>query len=121
MKIFVYGTLKRGGCRAHHLKGQTFLGMARTAPRYRMYNTGSYPALVDDAAGLEVEGELWDVDEACMKLLDEVEWVPTIYRRDPVCLVEPPISDAQTYIYQKSVAGLTDCGSCWKTEWEGYG
>ncbi len=40
-RIFVYGTLKRGGRYAHYLNGQAFLGEAFTEPCYRMVNGGS--------------------------------------------------------------------------------
>ena len=60
--LFVYGTLKRG-CRNHRLiADQRYLGVATTEPRYRLYDLGPYPGLVrDDAAGLTVAGELWEV------------------------------------------------------------
>ena len=51
VRVFLYGTLKRGGCRSHVLKDQRFLGEAMTVPKYRMYDTGSYPALVEDEGG----------------------------------------------------------------------
>ena len=43
--LFVYGTLMRGECRERHLAGQEFVGAAQTAPGFRLYNVGEYPAL----------------------------------------------------------------------------
>ena len=60
--LFVYGTLKRGGCRHAPLACQRFLGEARTAPLYRLYDLGSYPGLVPaDEGGDVVHGELYEV------------------------------------------------------------
>jgi Gamma-glutamyl cyclotransferase, AIG2-like len=43
-RILIYGTLKPGECNAHYLTDQDFIGEARTDPRYRMVDCGSYPA-----------------------------------------------------------------------------
>jgi gamma-glutamylcyclotransferase (GGCT)/AIG2-like uncharacterized protein YtfP/lysophospholipase L1-like esterase len=118
MKLFVYGTLKRGECRSHVLRSQTFLGEVLTAARYRLFDTGSYPALVEDADGLAIEGELWEVDESCLKMLDAIEGVPDLYRRQSMTLDKHcAVGEVQTYIYQRSTVGMRDCG----TRWDGRG
>lgn len=69
--LFVYGSLKRG--RRHHaeLGGARFVGVARTAPEYRLLDLGEYPAL---AAGRRaIEGELYVVTEALLVELDRFE------------------------------------------------
>ena len=69
--LFVYGSLKRG--RRHHaeLGGARFVGVARTAPEYRLLDLGEYPAL---AAGCRaIEGELYEVTEALLVELDRFE------------------------------------------------
>ena len=114
VKIFLYGTLKRGGCRSHVMRGQRFIGDARTVARYRMYNTGSYPALVEDDDGLEVEGEVWEVDGDCLRILDAIEAVPDLYERRPVSLSTPSMDGVETYIYQRSLESLPDCGGRWE-------
>src|SRR5262249_53161627 len=72
--LFLYGTLKRG-CRNHHLvAGQEFLGPARTLPRYRLYDSGLYPCLVEDTMqGCAIAGELWRVEADALERLDEFE------------------------------------------------
>jgi gamma-glutamylaminecyclotransferase len=123
--LFVYGTLKRGDCRHSVLAGQTFQGQARTAPRYRMYNVGSYPALVETPDGLAIEGELWQVDATCLARLDEVEGVAEgLYQRRAIQLAEPFTDvSAQSYFFLKNTAGLADCGPCWQPRstatWDG--
>lgn len=124
--IFVYGTLMRGDCRHGVLAGQTFLGEAKTDPRYRMYDVGTYPALVESAGGLAIEGELWSVDDACLARLDEVEGVPEgLYARRPIKL-QPPFEGtaAQAYLFLKCTSGMAYCGPRWHgmsrgTTWHG--
>ena len=113
--IFVYGTLKRGGCRAGLLAGQTMIGEAATEPWYRMVDCGSYPGLIDAASGVSIMGELWAVDAACLKALDLAEGVAEgLYERRTVRL-QPPYADEriEAYFYLRPTAGLRDCGCCW--------
>jgi gamma-glutamylcyclotransferase (GGCT)/AIG2-like uncharacterized protein YtfP len=110
--LFVYGTLKRGFCRARFLDGQTFLREAISLPRYRLYDLGPYPGLVHDREGVAIQGELWQVDDATMVALDREEAVPILYQRGPILIRdcnEPVIA----YFYQQCIAGMPDCGPCW--------
>lgn len=114
--LFVYGTLMRGECREDSLAGQEYLGPAETAPEYRMFNVGEYPALVASTPGLSVTGELWRVDESKLAELDEVEEVDEgLYVRQPVRLQPPHDALAvQTYVYLQEVDGLPDIGRDWR-------
>lgn len=106
--VFVYGTLKRHGANHRFLTGQKFLGAARTAPGYRLFDLGDYPGMVarpDDRDG--VAGEVWSVDAACLARLDKLEGLAAgLYRRAPVPLL-PPFADysVETYFYARSVEG----------------
>ena len=73
-RLFVYGSLKRGGRHHAELRGARFLGEARTVPGYTVEQLGEYPALVA-TGGSEgtVRGELFEVDDALLALLDEFE------------------------------------------------
>jgi gamma-glutamylaminecyclotransferase len=115
MHLFVYGTLKRGQPRHPFLAAQTFVATAATRPLYRMFNVGEYPALVQHPAGRSIEGELWDVDEGCLRTLDRVEGCDVgLYLRQPVELLPPHEAlSAVTYFYQQPVDGLADCGTRW--------
>jgi len=117
-KLFVYGTLKRGYCRAHALAGQRFLGTARTTSKYRLYDCGDYPGLVraaDGKRGRSIVGELWNIDESCLPVLDEMEGVSAgLYERAAVHLQPPHDGEyVVSYFYRRSVQGLRDCGSHW--------
>jgi gamma-glutamylaminecyclotransferase len=112
-KIFVYGTLMRGQCRAHVLRDQRSLGLARTEPQYLLYETGSYPAMVRSKQGVEVEGEVWEVSIDCLDILDGIEGVPDLYSREPVRLKDPPLQDVQAYLYRQPTTGMALCGKRW--------
>ena len=115
-RIFVYGTLKRRGLNHQYLAGQRFVGEARTAPGFCLYELDGYPGLVAEPADRDgVTGELWDVDDGWMKILDDFEGVPEgLYRREPVPLREPASqASAEAYVYARTVAGRRRLGSTW--------
>src|SRR5438128_6813847 len=92
--FFFYGTLKRGHPSNRLIAGQELLGEAQTAPHYRLYDSGSFPCLVeDDARGVAVRGEIWRVDDSLIAKLDEWEGVPHLFVRHKVDVpgVPPPI------------------------------
>jgi gamma-glutamylaminecyclotransferase len=115
MFLFVYGTLKRGQPRHRYLAGQTFVAVAVTCPFYRLFNVGEYPALVRHPEGCSIEGELWQVDEACLRMLDRVEACDEgLYARQTVELLPPhDCHGALTYLYELPTEGLADCGARW--------
>jgi gamma-glutamylaminecyclotransferase len=114
-RLFVYGTLKRGHRRSPALDGQRFLGIARTAARYRLLDCGGYPALVESADGRDIEGELWEVDAEGLARLDQIEGVDLrLYQRRTVILAAPFDELAcEAYFYCRAVTGLRDCGGSW--------
>lgn len=116
-RLFVYGTLKRGEVRAPLLAGQRYVGEVRTAPRYRLFNTGDYPALVEAEPlrlpGRSIVGELWSVDAACLARLDLEEAVDEgLYARREIALVGGA-ERAIAYVYLLPVDGMQDCGDVW--------
>ncbi|MEM6257018.1 MAG: gamma-glutamylcyclotransferase family protein [Planctomycetota bacterium] len=118
-RLFVYGTLKRGGVRAYLLDGQQFLGAVHTPADYRLFNTGSYPALVEAAVlslpGRSIRGELWEIDRDCLARLDEEEGVDEgLYERRGIALSND--FTAWAYLYLQPTDGLEDCGDCWPVQ-----
>lgn len=97
--VFVYGTLRRGQRNHHLLRRATFLGEARTRPIYRLVDLGPYPGLCDwPENGFAVQGEVWQVDPATLALLDALEEVPTLYRRQSIEL-QDDFGEVQAYFY----------------------
>lgn len=115
-RVFVYGTLKRGGSNHRFLAGQHYLGTTRTVAGYTLYSLGDYPGMIrsDDPAHT-VTGELWSVDAACLAALDELEGVEEgLYTREPIVLAPPfDTEPVATYLYQRSLAGRAHLGDSW--------
>ena len=83
--LFAYGTLLRGESNHHYLKSAKFLGAAATTARFTLYDFGDYPAIVEGGAH-PIAGELYEVDEATLARVDELEEVPGYYERREVML-----------------------------------
>lgn len=93
VRLFVYGTLKRGGRFHDELRGAPFLGEATTGPGYALVRLGDYLALIEQPAsgpaGEGVTGELFEVPEAILPALDEFEGDAYIRRQLAVRLIGP--------------------------------
>lgn len=137
--VFVYGSLKQGMMRNGALRGQRYIGVARTEPRYAMFQLGGYPAMIDNThpegeallkdAGRSIWGELYEVDANCIYELDKIEGVDhNLFERKTVQLQEitpfalPSCQDifvsfhekkAESYFYKKPIGGARDSGSFW--------
>jgi gamma-glutamylcyclotransferase (GGCT)/AIG2-like uncharacterized protein YtfP len=106
LALFVYGTLMRDGCRRDFLNGQAFLGPARTQPLYDLLDLGAHPGLVRrQADGRAIEGELYEVLTTLVRVLDEVEGAPTLFRLEPVA-IEGAAGPVFAYLYQPAAAGV---------------
>jgi gamma-glutamylaminecyclotransferase len=80
MKVYVYGTLKRGHHNHTFLKGSKFLGEANTGPGYKLVIRG-LPFLLEDTDGEGCTGELYEVTNLTLKRLDALEGSPDWYVR----------------------------------------
>lgn len=113
-KFFAYGTLKRGHARHAFLRAESFLADVRSRPRYQLIDLGAYPGLLRDGQ-TSVRGELYDVSEACLERLDEVEAVDDgLYERGHIELIENEFAvDAVTYFYSDPPSNRVDAGDVW--------
>jgi len=112
--LFVYGTLKRGGTSNGFLASQRFVAEARTEPAYRLYQLEGYPGMVAASpGGCSIEGEIWEVDAACLERLDKWEGTDTgLYARVPARLLPPNSAlKVEAYLYLRSVEGCPDLGT----------
>lgn len=96
-RVFVYGTLRRGGRNHALLAGSRCLGAFATQARYRLLDLGPYPALVDGGSD-RVAGEVYEVEAVVLERLDELEGHPTFYRRAPIALDPSAPADVQGYL-----------------------
>jgi gamma-glutamylcyclotransferase (GGCT)/AIG2-like uncharacterized protein YtfP len=114
--LFVYGTLKHGCSNHPHLAGQTFVGNARTAPGYRLYDLGGYPGIAakpDDREG--VVGEVWSVVDDALQRIDAFEGVHEgLYRRVALPLL-PPFADQRVdaYVSALPISDRREIGAEW--------
>lgn len=116
LRLFVYGTLKRGGCNSHYMAGQDFIGQARTEARYRLVDCGGYPGLFPvNENGASVSGEIWDVDAPCRVRLDVLEDVAGgRYELVPVRLLAPfDGQEVLAYLYLCVAGDMPDAGTEW--------
>ena len=77
-KVFVYGTLRAGevndlnaAARKHGIAEPTLLGTATVAGR--LYDFGTYPGLVLDPQAVPAVGDIYEVPDALVPVLDEIE------------------------------------------------
>lgn len=129
--LFCYGTLKKGHTRHRVIADQRYLGTAILKPNYKMVYLGGFPALIPALAGegSKVQGELYEVDDICMREIDKVEGVDHgLFKRDTLQLeshVAYMLPTQQTtfnslekgevegYVYGREVGNSRDCGCFW--------
>src|SRR5262249_16749068 len=104
---------QRGQANHQWLAQQTFLRRAATLPRYRLYDAGAHPVLVEDPThGRAIQGELWQIEETLLPELGEFEGVPGLFERVGIA-VEGEQELVWAYLYRGDVTDLPDAGSAW--------
>jgi gamma-glutamylcyclotransferase (GGCT)/AIG2-like uncharacterized protein YtfP len=96
VRLFVYGSLKRGFVHHAELRGAAFEGEAETAEGYCLYVHAGYPALVFEAGVGRVSGEVFSVSPSLLPLLDAFEDCPRVYQRESIALQDG--ARAQAYV-----------------------
>ncbi len=98
--VFVYGTLQRNFSNHRYLAESKFLGTARTQEKYALYSDG-LPFLVLNEPVSQIQGELYEVDDITLDLLDDIEGHPDWYRREQVeiCLDDGSNSIMKAWVY----------------------
>ena len=109
--LFIYGTLMPGLRLEAQMQGARFLGLAQVPGR--LVDVGRYPGLLPGEGA--VSGEVYEVDDAHLARLDEVEdTVPgdraaSQYWREEVTVFSGPLQGerVQTYVYNRPTDGCT--------------
>lgn len=109
MRVFVYGTLRRGANNHHWLEGARYLGQCRTAPRYRLLDLGAYPMLVTGGR-TAVVGEVYAISRRLLARLDVLEDYPREYSRT---LMGTPWGRAWVYLRSSPPPGRRLPGGDW--------
>lgn len=102
MRLFVYGSLKRGHPHAWRLGGAPLLTVIRTVPGYQLVDLGEYPGMRPGGVGA-VMGELYEIDPGRMAALDHFEGHPTLFLR-----AEVPLADGS-----RAVAYMATASTAW--------
>jgi len=78
--VFIYGTLRAGeindinvAAARHAIETPRFLG--QTAVAGRLFDFGTYPGMVADAGATRVIGDVYEIDDALVPVLDKIEAV----------------------------------------------
>lgn len=100
MKVFVYGTLKRGYGNHRLLEKATLVGKAVTDVKFDMI-AGGFPVVFESDTGLPVSGEVYQVDAETLKRLDGLEGEGVMYLRKEV-----PVSLAGDHDRSRSVVAM---------------
>lgn len=103
MKVFVYGTLKKGYGNNRLLTEAEYLGEA-FVEGFRMYYSwgkGSYPIVVPDKK--KIKGEVYEIkdDRNILNNLDALEGHPNMYKRTPV--KTECGQDVELYVWQHKI------------------
>ncbi len=85
MKIFVYGTLRKGEYNHVFLKDEKYLHDAITKRHYTFYNLGGFPAIVKGGTH-SIVGEVYEVSLETLEKLDILESHPQFYKRQKITL-----------------------------------
>ena len=98
MKVFVYGTLKRGGVLHNSLKDCKYLGVDKIE-NFTMFELGWYPAVVPTLDSREsIYGEVYEIDDKILSELDAIEGKGTLYDR---VKINTRFGVAMMYVYAK--------------------
>jgi len=100
IKIFVYGTLRKGDSRSFMLSDNLdakYIKDIKTKPLYTLVDVGMFPALCKEGIQ-QIQGELWEVDDLTKKALDTIEGVPYLYMDEEIFLEDD--TTAIAYVFQ---------------------
>lgn len=95
-RVFVYGTLRRGGNNHGLLARARCLGEHVTEAGYRMLDIGPYPGVVT-GGDVAIRGEVYEVTPAQFRELDALEDYPRSYTRERI---DTPWGAAWMYLYR---------------------
>ena len=79
MKLFVYGTFKKGFSRNEILDHSEFLGTFITFPQYDLKQASNLPYITN--GNYCIEGEIYDIHKKDIQYIDYIEGHPDLYTR----------------------------------------
>ena len=83
MKIFVYGTLKRGYSNNWMMENYKYIKDTTTIKKFKMIDyKGLYPYLYNETGDHKIKGEIWEINNP--NELDRFEGCPDFYYRGTI-------------------------------------
>ncbi|KAJ1345867.1 hypothetical protein KIN20_000493 [Parelaphostrongylus tenuis] len=110
LRVFVYGTLKRGEPNADVITNTAgryrFLGEGRTKIPYPLIVASKYNipfVLNEPGKGFQIEGEVYEIDNVKLNILDQLEAYPSLYWRqeEKILLTDSNETTAWMYLLRK--------------------
>jgi len=98
IRVFVYGTLRKGLTFGDALDRAELLGNGETKDKFGFFHY-RYPAALIMSSDVHIKGELYLVDAETLKDLDAIEGHPEFYRRRPVYIRMEDGTETNAYMY----------------------
>lgn len=82
MKVFVYGTLKKGKKNHSYINKEMEKEIELNVPGFLYWNINRYyPHFISNPFGMNIKGELYDLTESEVKNIDKLEGHPDFFKR----------------------------------------
>ena len=122
IKVFTYGTLKRGYGNHHLVVDSPYLGTAASLYKWGMTGRNKFfPYLLEpNNSGYNIKGELYLANEDTMRRLDMLEGYPTHYCYDIIDVIDEDGEQHEALVYVKTNKGITH-KSEYIESWPNYG
>ena len=100
--VFAYGTLRTGGGATLSGDLPNFRSLGFATVKGSLFDLGEYPALLLDESGTQVHGEVFEVDEETLDILDEFESTAAYSRLRTTAYVDGEAVDLWVYCPDRS-------------------
>ena len=94
--VFTYGSLKKGFPNHHVISegdDSRLIVETTTTDNYDMISLGSFPAAIKQRSWSKIKGEVYEVDDFTLEILDMLESNGTLYQRELISVdfMEEPV------------------------------
>lgn len=115
MNVFVYGTLKRGYGNHKLLGSSPFIGQG-SIKGFDIYDLGPYPAIQEsEDPSAVVWGEVYEINDAVLKALDQLEGEGFLYKRSVVTVdMNGAAVEAYVYVYLRKLTMARKLANEWR-------
>lgn len=109
--VFVYGSLKRGGALHPELSHSKLLH-EDSLPHFALYRVpGAWFPAIKKLDGYSVRGEVYEIDDYTLNVLDRIEGEGSLYNRTSVRTEKHPEGGVWAYVWADTARDLPLYGS----------